>query len=123
VQITREASSANVIRAWEQGRILVGQDWIDGHLIVSADRVVRDWALADPARIAVTDLAAAIELGPEIIVLGTGFEPPFPDTELMAALAAQSIGLEIMTTPAACRTYNVLLHEQRRVAAALCIET
>ena len=42
-----------------------------------------------------------------------------PDVDLMAALAARAIGLEIMSTPAACRTFNVLVHERRRVVAAL----
>ncbi len=52
-------------------------------------------------------------------MLGTGTERLLPDVELMAAVAARSVGLEIMNTPAACRTFNVLLQEQRRVVAAL----
>jgi uncharacterized protein len=52
-------------------------------------------------------------------LLGTGSEMLLPDVDLMAKLGARSIGLEIMSTPAACRTFNVLLHEQRRVIAAL----
>ena len=42
-----------------------------------------------------------------------------PDVELMAALAEQRVGLEIMSTPAACRTFNVLVQERRRVVAAM----
>ena len=56
---------------------------------------------------------------PEIVLLGTGAEVLLPDLDLMAALAARAIGLEIMSTPAACRTFNVLVHERRRVVAAL----
>jgi uncharacterized protein len=62
-------------------------------------------------------------MNPEIIVLGLATLAPIPDIDLMAALADRSIGLEIMTTPAACRTYNVLVHEHRRVVAALCVDT
>ncbi|HSC16586.1 MAG TPA: MTH938/NDUFAF3 family protein, partial [Gammaproteobacteria bacterium] len=67
----------------------------------------------------IADLEPALALDPTIIVLGTGTEHLLPDVELMAAVAARSVGLEIMSTPAACRTFNVLLGEQRRVVAAL----
>lgn len=69
--------------------------------------------------LALEDLAAALELEPEIILIGTGEDASLPDVELMSALAERGIGLEFMTTPAACRTYNVLVHEQRRVVVAL----
>jgi uncharacterized protein len=68
-----------------------------------------------------SDLEPAFALAPEIIILGTGHGACAPNLELMQSLAAKSIGLEIMNTPAACRTYNVLVHEQRRVVAALLV--
>lgn len=119
MQLTREASEQNLIRAWERGRVLVGDRWIGGNIIVSAERVVADWPAQDPAMLALEDLAAALELEPEIILIGTGEDASLPDVELMSALAERGIGLEFMTTPAACRTYNVLVHEQRRVVVAL----
>jgi uncharacterized protein len=64
-------------------------------------------------------LEPALALEPAIIVLGTGTERLLPDVELMGDVAARSVGLEVMSTPAACRTFNVLLQEQRRVVAAL----
>jgi len=119
MQLNREVSAANVIRAWESGRIRVGETWVSGNLIVSAQTLVDDWSAADPGKLGIDDLAAAIELDPEIILVGTGEAVVLPDVDLIAALADREIGLEIMTTPAACRTYNVLVHEQRRVVAAL----
>ena len=119
MQITREVTDANVIRAWESGRVRIGDTWFGGNLIVSADTILRDWIIADPPRLTIADLAPALALEPEIILLGTGIAAPTPDVELMADVAARSVGLEIMTTPAACRTYNVLVHEQRRVCAVL----
>jgi uncharacterized protein len=119
LQFTKETSTANLIRAWESGRVLIGGRWISGNLIVSADRIVDDWPAARPDALDIVDLAAAIDLAPEIILVGTGETTILPDVDLMAALAARAIGLEIMTTPAACRTYNVLVHERRRVVAAL----
>ena len=119
MQLTREVTEANIIRAWESGRVRVGDTWFDGNLIVSAEAILRDWIIADPPRLTVDDLAPALALEPEIILLGTGIESPTPDVDLMADVAARFVGLEIMTTPAACRTYNVLVHEQRRVCAVL----
>jgi uncharacterized protein len=119
MQITREVTDANIIRAWESGRVRIGDNWFGGNLIVSADTILRDWIIADPPRLTVADLAPALALEPEIILLGTGVAAATPDVELMADVAARFVGLEIMTTPAACRTYNVLVHEQRRVCAVL----
>jgi uncharacterized protein len=119
LQLTREASEQNLIRAWERGRVLVGDRWVGGNIIVSADRIITDWSAQAPGTLALEDLAAALELEPEIILIGTGEGASLPDVELMSAIAERGIGLEFMTTPAACRTYNVLVHEQRRVVVAL----
>jgi len=119
MQLTLETSNANVVRAWEAGAVRVGEEWIRGHLIVSAQALLRGWAVTDPAALRLTDLEPAFELQPEIIVLGTGSSLVLPLADLMAELAQRRIGLEIMDTPAACRTYNVLVHERRSVVAAL----
>lgn len=119
MQFTRETSAANVIAAWEPGRVRIAGRWLDGHLIVSADRIIEAWKAAEPKSLTYRDLEPAIALGPEIIVLGTGATIEWPDADLMSELARKRIGLEIMDTPAACRTYNVLVHEQRRAVAAI----
>ena len=119
MQLTRETTPANLVRAWEPGRIRVLDRWVQGHLIVSSDRLIENWAVEAPEQLQVADLRDALALQPEIVLLGTGAELLLPDVDLMAELAAQRVGLEIMSTPAACRTFNVLVHEQRRVVAAL----
>jgi uncharacterized protein len=68
------------------------------------------------------DLEPAIALLPDVLLIGTGAKQVFPDPAVVAALHVARIGFEIMDTGAACRTYNVLLGEDRRVAAALMIE-
>ncbi len=119
MQLTRDSAEAWLIRAWEPGRVRVGDRWLQGHVIVAADRILPDWNIGAGGGIALEHLAPAIELDPEIILLGTGEAAAVPDVGLIAALARRSIGLEIMSTPAACRTFNVLVSEQRRVVAAL----
>lgn len=118
MQITLEQSTNNLIRAWEPGRIQIGEQWLTGNLIVTADRIVSDWLPVNGPRIGVEDLSPALEIKPELVVVGAGMGTLTPDIDLMAELAALGIGLEYMQTPAACRTYNVLVHEGRR--ALLC---
>ena len=119
MQLSRDIGAVNFIRAWEPGRVRIADSWVAGNLIVSTDRVVEGWTTIAPTALTIADLAPALALDPVIIVVGTGTEQLLPDVELMAAVAERSVGLEIMTTPAACRTFNVLLQEQRRVVAAL----
>ena len=136
MQLTRDGSPQHFIRAWEPGRIRVAERWVTGHVIVSAEQIVEGWMTAmdggnaaiagrisrpsaAPTALTIEDLAPALALAPTILLLGTGTDRFLPDVELMAALAARRVGLEIMSTPAACRTFNVLLAEQRRVVAAL----
>lgn len=119
MELSREQSEAYLIRAWEAGRIRIGERWVHGHVIVAPDRVITDWNVDEPLHLQLADLEPAVALRPEIVLVGSGRELLLPDITLMAALAEHGVGLEFMSTPAACRTYNVLVHEQRRVVAAL----
>ena len=119
MQLTRDSSTQHLIRAWEPGRIRIAERWIAGNVIVSAEQIVEGWTSAAPTALTIEDLAPALAFAPTILLLGTGTDRFLPDVELMAALAEQRVGLEIMSTPAACRTFNVLLSEQRRVVVAL----
>jgi uncharacterized protein len=117
--LTRDGSEVNFIRSWEPGRVRIADRWVAGNVLVGNDAIIEAWTTNAAARLTIADLEPALALQPTIIVLGTGTERLLPDVELMAQVAARSVGLEIMNTPAACRTFNVLLQEQRRVVAAL----
>lgn len=119
MQLTRDTGAVHFIRAWEPGRVRIAERWIAGNVIVGAEQVIEDWTQTSPDELTLAELEPALALEPTIIVLGTGTQQLLPNVELMAALAQRSVGLEIMNTPAACRTFNVLLQEQRRVVAAL----
>jgi uncharacterized protein len=119
MQLSRDNAAAHLIRAWEPGRIRIAERWITGNVNVGAERIIEGWVVAAAASLTLDDLAPALALEPTIVLLGTGTEQFLPDVELMAALAGRSVGLEIMSTPAACRTFNVLLQEQRRVVRPL----
>jgi len=122
VQFSREESASHLVRAWEPGRIRIGERWLTSHVIVAADTLISDWMPQDSARVTIDDLGPALALNPELVIVGAGNRPVSPDIDLMSELAARAIGLEYMQTAAACRTYNVLVHEGRRVAAALIVD-
>jgi uncharacterized protein len=115
----RENSAANLVSAWETGGVRVGEQWVRSHLIISAQNLLKDWNVSNPASLTLADLESALAFEPELIILGTGNSVCIPSMGLMAEAAIQGVGLEVMDTPAACRTYNVLVHENRAVVAAL----
>ncbi|HEX9876511.1 MAG TPA: MTH938/NDUFAF3 family protein [Gammaproteobacteria bacterium] len=117
--LTRESSRVNVVSAWNADGIRIGEEWLRQHVIISAQTIIRDWPVHAPEHVRLEDLSAAVALEPQVLLLGTGPRLMLPQMDLMQALGAKGIGLEIMDTPAACRTYNVLVHENRRVVAAL----
>jgi len=92
----------------------------DGSVLVFPDRVV-PWAVTNFAELTVESLAAVVAAAPrpEILIIGCGKGMQFVPRDLRAQLRAQGVVIEAMDTGAACRTYNVLLTEDRRVAAAL----
>lgn len=91
-----------------------------GSLICLPDEIV-GWALSDPNALALSDLepVLAVLAPPGFLILGTGASQIFPSRDIRRAFVERGIGLEPMDTGAACRTYNVLLAEDRPVAAAL----
>ena len=121
IKFTRETADTNHVAAWRQGGVRIGEDWIRTHFIVSVDRIIRDWRPPAPEDLGPGDLEPVRALEPDIVILGTGAALLRPKLDLMALMAERGVGLEIMDTPAACRTYNVLLNEGRSVVAALFI--
>jgi uncharacterized protein len=119
MQLDREQGGGNFIRRFVGGAIHVGGRMLDRPFIVSADRIIDDWSPPPIAELAVADLEAAIALEPEVVLLGTGARQVFPSPALLRAMLARGIGLEVMDTAAACRTFNVLASEYRRVVAVL----
>ena len=87
--------------------------------VVVSPQAVSEWIVAGFDALTVADFAFIDTLKPEIVILGTGAAQRFPVRELMRALAAAGIGVEIMDSRAACRTYNILATEGRKVVAAI----
>jgi uncharacterized protein len=114
----RPSAGRQIITGYGGGGFQVaGQRW-QGSIMVFADRTVA-WPAATVADISVSSLAPVIAARARVVLVGCGkrFTPPPP--RLAEALASDGLALEWMDTGAACRTFNVLLLEDREVAAAL----
>jgi uncharacterized protein len=109
----------NLIRRYGADFVTVGEQDIRASCIVGATTLVRDWPPYDVPSLLEQHLSPLFELAPEIVVLSTGEQQRFPSAALRAQFATRNIGLEVMEIGAACRTYNVLISEERRVLAAI----
>ncbi len=109
----------NMIRAYGPGRITVNNVTYATSLLVMPDRVISGWSPETFDQLVEPHFAAIAALEPEVVVLGTGRRLRFPHPGATAPLARANIGIEVMDTGAACRTYNILMSEDRRVVAAL----
>lgn len=111
--------AGNVITGYETGRVILQGQELTQSVIVTFEHLVRDWAPQSFEDLQPMHLEPILELEPEIIVLGSGRHQRFPSTDFMGRVWARGVGLEIMDTGAACRTYNILVSEGRKAAAAL----
>lgn len=98
-----------------------GQRFASASLIVTPDEIIEDWRVNRFDQFNENHFQALLELKPEIALLGTGSTLRFPHPRLSACLTNAGIGLEVMDTGAACRTYNILVAEGRRVVMGLLI--
>ena len=114
-------SGLNLVTGYGAGYVLVNHVRHETHLIVSPDNIVRVWDVPGYDGLTVRHFEYLAGLQPEIVLLGTGPTLRFPPPALSRPLAAARVGLEVMDTSAACRTYNILVAEGRKVIAALLI--
>ena len=109
----------NLFTAYGDDYVAVNHEKHEKNLIVLSTSIISGWCAATPVTLAEADMQKLLELDSEIILLGTGGRQRFVNGTLMRPFASAGIGLEVMDLKAACRTYNILVAEGRKVAAAL----
>lgn len=122
MKLDLDKASGNFIRGFAGGKILIGNETISEPVIVTVDRIISDWSPPAIDQLALADFQRILELEPDVILLGTGERQYLPPMTLTSAILNLGVGIEIMNTAAACRTFNVLASEYRRVAAALFVK-
>ena len=119
LKFTRELSARLVIRNVSETAIRVNDASYTESIVLTPDDQLTIWSAKPIAELTVDDFAAVFGTKPEIVLLGTGAKNVFPPRELTFSFARKGVGLEVMDTAAAARTFNVLANEGRRVAAIL----
>ena len=127
MRFTQDSSSAaHVIRAYSQGELKIDAEVYRETIIISAsalERVPEIRAIGDlnDAEVALAVASRMRALDPELALLGTGARQVFPPAEFRAQFLRAGIGIEAMDSGAACRTFNVLVAERRRVVALVMV--
>ena len=114
-------SGQNLFTGYGAGYVMVNQTRHERSLIVLPDHVIENWQAQTFEQLAAEHFECLLSLQPEMVLLGTGVTLRFPHPSLTKTLLLSKIGVEVMDTGAACRTYNILTGEGRRVAAALLV--
>lgn len=113
------AAGANLVKSYQPGEVQVRQQRFNRSVIVLPNEIISDWPADDPNALSAADLRPIADKQPEVLILGTGDTQIFPEPGIFTTLIDLQIGFEVMDNAAACRTFNILLSEQRRVALAL----
>ena len=122
MRFTQDSSSTrNFIRSYAPGEIKINDQTFHHSLIVAPSAIAPGPAIRDAGELTAAHTADILALEPELVLLGTGVRQVFPAAEFGAQFLRAGIGFEVMDTGAACRTFNVLATEQRRVVALLLV--
>ena len=110
---------ATRITSYGEGYFAIGERIVRHGIIISANGTVTPWPPVVPDDLEEGHLRQIIAYEPEVALLGTGVGQAFPAPELLRPFAESGLGVEVMDTAAACRTFNVLAAEGREVVAGL----
>ena len=115
-------SGANTITGYGDGYVEINQTPYSHAVLLSSDGNIKEWPVKSFDELAAANFTQMVDLKPELIIIGTGNRQRFPKPELVKTLIDAKVGFEIMDSQAACRTYNILVSEGRRVLLALIVE-
>lgn len=123
MKFEREAADGrNAFTGYGDGYVEVNGQRTMASLLMDGDRIVPDWPVRSVAALTREHIEQIAAMKPEIVLLGSGKVFAFPDPAALAPLHTARIGIEVMDTKAACRTYNILQGEGRNVLAALVVD-
>jgi len=115
------AAGAHRITGYGSGYVSVDENPLTRSFILTPGTLITDWHPQSVPELDDAAMQALMALGPSIVLLGTGAEQRFPPNALLAPVLRDGVGIEVMATAPACRTYNILVAEGRTVAAGMFI--
>ena len=112
-------ATINVILEYSALRVIVGLQTFDDSFIVTPDTVISPWLRMNRGTLSSSDLFPLLGLDVDILLVGTGPTQKIPAPSVYSAFVDKGMSIEFMDSAAACRTYNILVGEQRRVGAGI----
>ncbi len=111
--------TTHLVTGFGDGYLQIGDRQVTRTVVLGPGVIIEDWGDSSIERIAAEDFAQLTRLQAQILLLGTGPTQQFPHPSLLRPLIDAGVGVEVMDTLAAARTYNILVAEGRSVAAVL----
>ena len=113
MQIRRDdTSGAYIINSYQPGTVVINKSNYHSSVIVSREKLITNWRPTSIQVIDEQDIEEILKLNPDVILLGTGATLEFPDSKKLAPAYKKNLGVEIMDSSAACRTFRVLTAEE-----------
>jgi uncharacterized protein len=117
MQIAHDPAQGNEINAYEDGKLTIADTVYTSSVLVTATTVIADYQITlNPAQ-----CESLLDHDVDVIIYGTGEKQVFPEAQVGQFFLMRGVGFEVMDTAAACRTFNVLHNEGRRVLALLVV--
>jgi len=113
------SAGSHIIQSYENNSIVVNNQCFTRSFLISNTSLNENWGVDDIEQMTHEHWHDIIKLKPEVILMGTGEKIIFPHPSSYAPAIEQGIGVEFMDTRAACRTYNILLAEDRFIIAGI----
>ena len=118
MEISQDKSTENYIHGYHDQQIKINDSIYTSSLILTPSQIITPWINQEIVALSIDDFKAIIELSPEIVIVGNASSQQIDSQAITIALSQQGIGAEFMGLGPACRTYNVLMLEKRKVVAA-----
>ncbi len=107
------------ISAYNPDEIVINEQIYRKSLVLSPQSINCPWPVHSINELDESSLQIVLDMNPDVVLLGTGERQQFPEARIFALLGQEGIGLEVMNNGALCRTFNILVAEDRAVVAAI----
>jgi uncharacterized protein len=122
MQLTLENPDFNyLLRGTRDSHVLVNERWLSSSFLLSPFELIDGWRPTSVIELTAQDMQPLLALKPSVVILGTGVSHHFPTSAVLATCLTQGIGIEVMNSAAAARTFNVLATEGRKVVAGFLV--
>tara|TARA_B100001778_G_C18400870_1_gene544161 strand:+ start:40 stop:405 length:366 start_codon:yes stop_codon:yes gene_type:complete len=121
MELTLQANKSGIfIKNYEDSCFYIGDEKYKHNIIILGNEVLK-WDISDSSNLKIDDFENILKKNPEILIVGTGTESILPDIEVIRVIQSLNIGVEFMKTDSACKTFNLLISEERNVAGTFLV--